>query len=138
MSLYPPSQAYSQVGYSHPPQGYLQPPPPPPSYPPFQPQAVFYADPNHFRRDYAQRLAQLTFNSRPHIQSLSVIAQDYTRYADIVVQCVEQHIRRVSHQIPLFCLSSLSQLYVCDMLFEPLASGDEHHPVPHAVVLACM
>ena len=59
-------------------------------------QAMFYADPTHFRRDYMARLGQLTFNSRPHIQSLSMIAQDYTRYADIVVQCVEQHIRRVS------------------------------------------
>lgn len=102
MSLYPQSQAYSQVGYPYAAQAYPHPSPPQPAYqPPFQPQAAFYADPNHFRRDYSQRLAQLTFNSRPHIQSLSMIAQDYTRYADIVVQCVEQHIRRVSH--PVLC-----------------------------------
>lgn len=99
MSLYPPSQAYSQVGYPYTTPTYQQPPPQPTYQQSFAPQALFYADPNHFRRDYAARLAQLTFNSRPHIQSLSMIAQDYTRYADIVVQCVEQHIRRVSHSL---------------------------------------
>ena len=98
MSLYPQTQGYAQVGYAH--AGPAYPPHQPPPQPPYYgvTQAMFYADPTHFRRDYAARLGQLTFNSRPHIQSLSMIAQDYTRYADIVVQCVEQHIRRVSHR----------------------------------------
>jgi pre-mRNA cleavage complex 2 protein Pcf11 len=42
------------------------------------------------------RLAELTINSRPIIQHLSLLAQDFTRFAEIVVQCIEAHIRRVS------------------------------------------
>lgn len=53
-------------------------------------------DPNTFRQFYASQLATLTFNSRPIIQNLSMIAQDYNRLSNIVVQCIEAHIRRVS------------------------------------------
>ena len=62
---------------------------------------LYYADPNHFRRDYIARLSELTVNSRPIIQGLSMTAQEYARYADIVVNCIEQHIRRVSHHFPI-------------------------------------
>lgn len=106
MSLYPQSTAYSQVAY--PPQGYGAPAPPPNAYypPPPAPQPVFqHFDPNTFRRDYATRLSNLTVNSRPIIQSLSMLAQEYTRFADVVVQCIEQHIRRVSPFPLVFALS---------------------------------
>ena len=53
-------------------------------------------DPNTFRQFYASHLATLTFNSRPIIQNLSMIAQDYSRMSNVVVQCLEAHIRRVS------------------------------------------
>lgn len=53
-------------------------------------------DPVSFRRDYMGRLAELTVNSRPIIQNLSMVAQEYSRYADVVTECIEQHIRRVS------------------------------------------
>ena len=58
-------------------------------------------DPNVFRRDYAARLSELTMNSRPIIQSLSMIAQDILRhpgpvFSDIVAQCLKAHISRVS------------------------------------------
>ena len=53
-------------------------------------------DPNTFRRDYTMRLAELTVNSRPIIQNLSMVAQEYSRWADVVVQCIENHIRQVS------------------------------------------
>ena len=90
--------SYHQLAY--PPQGYAAPMPPPnPYYPPAPsvPQPIYqHFDPNSFRRDYATRLANLTVNSRPIIQSLSMIAQEYTRFADVVDQCIEQHIRRVS------------------------------------------
>ncbi|KAI0771561.1 hypothetical protein BD413DRAFT_549604 [Trametes elegans] len=107
MSLYPQSTAYSQVAY--PPQGYGAPAPPPNAYypPPPAPQPVFqHFDPNTFRRDYATRLSNLTVNSRPIIQSLSMLAQEYTRFADVVVQCIEQHIRRVPAwmKLPAFYL----------------------------------
>lgn len=41
-------------------------------------------------------LSELTFNSRPVIQNLSNVAADNLRYADIVVSCIDEHIRRVS------------------------------------------
>jgi pre-mRNA cleavage complex 2 protein Pcf11 len=98
MATYPQSQAYGHTPY--PTQTYPQQALSPPNYyQPPPPQHVYYADPNYFRRDYVTRLAQLTVNSRPIIQALSMLAQEYSRYADIVVNCLEQHIRRVSHLI---------------------------------------
>ncbi|GJE84174.1 hypothetical protein PsYK624_002500 [Phanerochaete sordida] len=109
MATYPQSQAYGHMQYpaqtypqhSLPPSSYYQQPPPPPN-----PQHVYYADPNYFRRDYVSRLAELTVNSRPIIQTLSMIAQEYSRYAEIVVSCLEQHIRRVPPwmKLPAFYL----------------------------------
>lgn len=108
MALYHHPQANFSGHPPMPPQGYYQfhapsqPPPPPPmgypgafAYPPPPP------DPNVFRRDYAARLSELTMNSRPIIQSLSMIAQDILRhpgpvFSDIVAQCLKAHISRVS------------------------------------------
>jgi pre-mRNA cleavage complex 2 protein Pcf11 len=76
--------------------------------PPLPPPPVYHVDPNTFRRDYSLRLAELTVNSRPIIQSLSMLAQEFTRFAEIVAQCIEAHIRRVSfnpfNAIPLHFL----------------------------------
>ena len=62
-------------------------------------QPTYIVDASGFRRDYAARLSELMFNSRPIIQNLSIIAQDFVRFADIVVQCIEAHIRRVSSSL---------------------------------------
>lgn len=92
--------SYAATAYPQPPmQGgfhyqYQQSAPPPP--PPAPPAPVYYMDPGTFRRDYSSRLAELTVNSRPIIQNLSMLAHEYTRFADIVSQCLEAHIRRVS------------------------------------------
>src|ERR1700722_14020601 len=67
-------------------------------YQPAPPIPVYHLDPNAFRRDYSARLAELTVNSRPIIQNLSMFAQEYSRWAEIVSQCVEAHIRRVSER----------------------------------------
>ncbi|CCM03154.1 uncharacterized protein FIBRA_05276 [Fibroporia radiculosa] len=120
MSLYP--QPHTQVFNSppYPAQGYGQPLIPPTSYhypPPVQP--TFHVDPQTFRRDYTTRLADLTVNSRPIIQNLSMIAQEYSRYAEIVAQCIEMHIRRV----PLWM--KLPAFYLLDAMsknvFDPYA-----------------
>jgi len=67
------------------------------------PQPAFI-DPASFRRDYSSRLEQLQFNSRPIIQNLSFYAQEYSRYADLVAQCIDSHIRKVSCLWPgLYC-----------------------------------
>jgi pre-mRNA cleavage complex 2 protein Pcf11 len=96
---------YGQVAYASP--SYHQPGPSAYSYqqqqqqPPPPPAPVYFVDPNSFRRDYTSRLAELTINSRPIIQTLSMIAQEYSRWAEIVAQCLEAHIRRVSHSLML-------------------------------------
>jgi len=93
MSLYPQNQHYGQplypTSYSHPGphNGYYQPPPLAPAY---------HVDAATFRRDYAARLAELNVNSRPMIQNLSMLAQEFSRFVEIVAQCLEAHIRRVS------------------------------------------
>lgn len=86
-------QPYGQVSYppfQHQPASY--PPQPGPAYgygyPPF--------DASSFRREYSTRLSELTMNSRPIIHNLSMMAQNFTRYADIVADCLQAHIRRVS------------------------------------------
>ena len=79
-------------------QYYHQPPPPAPP--------IYYADATSFRREYMTRLSELTFNSRPMIQHLSMLAQDSSRFADIVAQCIEGHIRRVSLNHILYILIS--------------------------------
>jgi len=95
MSLYPQNHYGQPYGYAQPVVGY--------SYPQALPPPVFIMDPNTFRREYSLRLADLTINSRPIIQNLSMLAQEYSRFADIVAQCIEAHIRRVSHvSSPLF------------------------------------
>jgi hypothetical protein len=92
MSIYP-QQAYSQpptFPHAYPPQ--------PPSYAlPSSP--VYPVDPGSFRNDYTARLAGLTDNSRVIIQGLSMYAHDFSRWGDVVTQCIEIHIRRVSDSL---------------------------------------
>ncbi|KIM90910.1 hypothetical protein PILCRDRAFT_811403 [Piloderma croceum F 1598] len=120
---------YSQNGYGHMSYGG-------PSYtqtsgyyqPPAAPAPFYHVDPNTFRRDYASRLAELTINSRPIIQSLSMIAQEYTRFSEIVAQCLEAHIRRVPHWM------KLPGLYLLDAIsknvFEPYAREFAPYVIP--------
>ena len=120
MALYPQSQAYATPQY---PTSYPQQPNPPsaPShfYPPPQPQHFYHVDPDTFRRDYMNRLAELTVNSRPIIHNLSLIAQESKRYAQIIAQCLESHIRRVPAWMKLpafYLLDSISK-----NVFDPYA-----------------
>jgi pre-mRNA cleavage complex 2 protein Pcf11 len=81
-------QLHHGYQYQYPPA--LAPPPP-----------IYHVDPATFRRDYSNHLAELNVNSRPIIQNLSMLAQEFSRFAEIVAQCLETHIRRVSHLFPL-------------------------------------
>ena len=112
MSVYshPQSSAYGQP-YTIPMQNYSQAPPPHPAYP-YPPQPVYHVDPNMFRRDYMARLSELTVNSRPIIQSLSVLAQEFSRFAEVVVQCIEAHIRRVSDSLFLCMILRIKRAYI--------------------------
>jgi len=49
-----------------------------------------------FRADFVNRLNELTVNSRPLIQNLTMFAHEYIRFAETVSQCLEMHILRVS------------------------------------------
>ncbi|KAH0587693.1 hypothetical protein J132_00504 [Termitomyces sp. J132] len=119
MSLYSQSH-YGQTAYSH------YPPPAHHGYPyqyhqlpPQIPPAPVYLDPASFRREYTARLAELTVNSRPIIQNLSMLAQEYSRYPEIVAQCLEAHIRRVPHWMKLpgfYLLDAISK-----NVYEPYA-----------------
>lgn len=98
--IYPPASGYQQPavsGYSYPQLHPSQPSVPAP---------VYHVDPLSFRRDFTARLAELTINSRPIIQSLSMYAQEYARWADVVAQCIQTHIRRVAPwmKLPAFYL----------------------------------
>lgn len=93
-----------------PPSAYHPPPPPPPP----QHQSVNYGPPSvgyppaqhydPFRAWYAARLTELTFNSRPIIQELSLTAmqqRDAQHWGNMtaVVEEIEAAIYRVSHYV---------------------------------------
>ena len=97
MSVYPPPSHLPQAPYPHhafssiPPQyGFPQ---------PVQQPIPYFSDSIQFRQFYAHKLRGLTENSKPAIHALSMIAQDFVRWADVVAQCIENHIRRVSRHV---------------------------------------
>jgi pre-mRNA cleavage complex 2 protein Pcf11 len=47
------------------------------------------------RQEYKASLADLTFNSRPIITNLTVIAQESMQYAPAIISAIEDHIRMV-------------------------------------------
>ncbi|KAG0709743.1 hypothetical protein DFH29DRAFT_885631 [Suillus ampliporus] len=126
--MYTQPHMYGQVAYA--PPSYHQPGPSayPYQQPPPPPAPVYFVDPNSFRRDYTTRLAELTINSRPIIQTLSMIAQEYSRWAEIVAQCLEAHIRRVPPwmKLPSFYLLDAMSKNVYDPYarhFAPIVIG---------------
>lgn len=118
----PPAAYPAAMGYPHHPSY----PGPPPSAPPPPPQAPSgfsnpaHMGPDEFRQFYASHLATLTFNSRPIIQNLSLMAQDFQRWASIVAQCLEAHIRRVPPTLKLPAFYLLDS--ICKNIYEPYGS----------------
>lgn len=104
-SLYA-NQYHHQIQYPHIPQ-------PQPS------QYHHHFDPAAFRKHYMDQLAGLTFNSRAIIETLVMLAQNNSRYADIVVSCIDTHIRKVppQHKLPAFYLIDA----ISKNVFEPYA-----------------
>lgn len=75
----------------HNPQTYNGAPPPPVALP------DVYSDPNAFAQMYKSHLAALTFNSKPIITNLTVMAHDnVSRMANVIAQCIDEHILQVS------------------------------------------
>lgn len=46
--------------------------------------------------EYTSSLADLTINSKPLINMLTMLAEDYIEHAAIIVQVVEQHLQKVN------------------------------------------
>jgi len=51
---------------------------------------------------YALQLQDLKMNSKPVINVLTMMAEDYIRSAPIVVQTIEKHLARVSQEFESF------------------------------------
>lgn len=47
------------------------------------------------KEDYASTLGELTFNSKPHINMLTMLADDNKEYASDVVKVIQAHLRKV-------------------------------------------
>ncbi|EIW82099.1 hypothetical protein CONPUDRAFT_136662 [Coniophora puteana RWD-64-598 SS2] len=116
MSVYQNSYQASYTGpqYSRPGTSYPQYQQHPPPHLPY-----YHVDPHSFRREFSARLAELTINSRPLIQNLSRLAQEYMQWADAVGQCLEPHIRKVPvwMKLPAFYLLDA----IAKNVYEPYA-----------------
>jgi pre-mRNA cleavage complex 2 protein Pcf11 len=121
--------AQQHLQQSH--QDYYRSPPPPPQSQPYygQPPPVDYYsnrgggggggygdnilenDPNEFRRYFVNQLNTLTFNSRPIINSLSLLArQHYVRMQNIIATALEDHLRNCDPSIRLPALYLLDSI----------------------------
>lgn len=47
------------------------------------------------KQDYLESLQELTFNSKPIITNLTVIAQENVAFAQVIAQAIEEHIIKV-------------------------------------------
>lgn len=45
--------------------------------------------------NYMSSLAELTVNSKPHINALTFLAEDYLNYAEAIVNAVDDHLQKV-------------------------------------------
>uniref|UniRef100_A0A224X4V7 Pre-mRNA cleavage complex 2 protein Pcf11 n=1 Tax=Panstrongylus lignarius TaxID=156445 RepID=A0A224X4V7_9HEMI len=60
--------------------------------------------------EYTSSLADLTINSKPLINMLTMLAEDYIEHAPIIVQVVEHHLQKIA------CDSKLPALYLIDSI----------------------
>lgn len=58
------------------------------------------------REDYLYSLKELTFNSRPIITNLTIIAQENVNHAQVIAKAIEEHISKVRKDLffPQWCI----------------------------------
>lgn len=98
----PPQQQYGQQSqWNAPPHNHQAYNGAPPVGPPLP---DVYSDPNAFAQMYKSHLAALTFNSKPIITNLTVMAhENASRMANVIAQCIDEHILQVSAQPNELC-----------------------------------
>ena len=95
--MVPPPGRFQQVLYLH--SAFPSIPPQYRFIQPIQQPIPYFSDSLQFHQFYAHMLCDLRENSGQAIHVLSMIAQEFTRWANVVTQCIENHIRRVSHYV---------------------------------------
>lgn len=116
----PPQPGYGAPApqYGAHPQAYGAPPPmvpqphqAPPPRPAVDPSLAIATDPNAFANMYNSHLKTLTFNSKPIITNLTVIAHDHVaRMSAVVAKCLDDHIMQSHPSIRLPALYTLDSI----------------------------
>jgi len=66
--------------------------------------------------DFRSSLADLTFNSKPLINMLTMLAEENAQYAEQIVRVIEEHIRQVSEKNTIVLCSVISVGPKCSVL----------------------
>jgi len=59
--------------------------------------------------DFKSSLADLTFNSKPLINMLTMLAEENAQYSEQIVRVIEEHIRQVKQLTILLCSGIIGQ-----------------------------
>lgn len=59
---------------------------------------------NDIAEEYRSSLSELNFNSKPHINMLTMLAEENAAHAAVIVQTIVDHINSVSTEFDFICL----------------------------------
>lgn len=65
-------------------------------------------------REYQSSLEDLTFNSKPHINMLTILAEENLQFAEDIVAIIEAQIAKVFMKIAFFVLSRSSHIVLVE------------------------